>query len=230
MRRLTVSHHEFSGAFVTLNGLKQGDGLSNLLFNIALEGAIRRAGVQRSGTIITKSHMLLGFADDIDIIGVNRRAVEEAFTALKREAARIGHTINTAKTKYMVGGRERGSSTGVGAAVEMDGDTFEVVDEFIYLGTLVTCDNEVSHEVKRRIAAANRAYYGLRSQLRSRSLQIRTKFALYRTLILPVALYGHESWTWEEADRRALGVFERRILRSILGGQLENGVWRRRRH
>ena len=43
-----------------------------------------------------------------------------------------------------------------------------------------------------------------------------------------MALYGHESWTWKEADRRALGVFERKILRSILGGKLENGVWRRR--
>ena len=68
---------------MTLDRLKQGDVLSNLLFNIALEGEIRRAGVHRSGTIITRSHMLLGYADDIDIIGVNRRAVEEAFFLLK---------------------------------------------------------------------------------------------------------------------------------------------------
>ena len=87
---------EISDPFVTLDGLKQGDGLSNLLFNIALEGAIRRAGVQRSGTIITKSHMLLGFADDIDIIGINRRAVEEAFGPLRQEAARLGLVINSA--------------------------------------------------------------------------------------------------------------------------------------
>ena len=52
--------------------------LSQKLNKPFLKGAIRRAGVQRSGTIITKSHMLLGFADDIDIIGINRRAVEEA--------------------------------------------------------------------------------------------------------------------------------------------------------
>ena len=206
-------------SFATLGGLKQRDGLSNSLFNIALEGAIRRAGVQRSGTIITK---LLGFADDIDIIGINRRAVEEAFGPLRREAARLGLYINSAKTKYMVAGRVRGSPSEVGAAVVLDGETFEVVDEFIYLGTLVTCDNEVSREIKRPVAAANRAFYGLRNQLRSRSLQIRTKLALYKTRILPVALYGHESWTLKEADRRALGVFERRILRSTLGGKLEN--------
>ena len=45
--------------------------------------------MQRSGTIITNSHMLLGFADDIDIIGINRRAVEGAFGPLRREAARL---------------------------------------------------------------------------------------------------------------------------------------------
>ncbi len=59
-------------------------------------------------------------------------------------------------------------------------------------------------------------------------MQTRTKLALYRTLILPVALYGHETWTLKEADRRVLGVFERKVLRSILGGKLEDGVWRRR--
>lgn len=46
---------EISSSFVTLDGLKQGDALSNLLFNIALEGATRRTGVQRTGTIVTWS-------------------------------------------------------------------------------------------------------------------------------------------------------------------------------
>ena len=128
----------------------------------------------------------------------------------------------------LVAGRERGSPRCVGAEVEIDGERFEVVDEFVYLGTLVTCDNDMSREVKRRVAVPNRAFYGLRNQLRSRSLQTRTKLALYRTLILPVALYGHEAWTLKEADRRVLGVLERKVLRSILGGKLEDGVWRRR--
>ena len=219
---------EVSTSFVTLDGLKQGDALSNLLFNIALEGAIRRAGVQRNGTIITRSHMLLGVADDIDTIGINGRVVEEAFEPFKRETANIGLTINATKTKYMVAGRSRGSNSDVGSEVVFGGEKFEVVDEFVYLGTLVTCDNDVTREVKRRIAAASRAFYGLRSQLKSRSLQTRTKFALYKALILPVALYGHESWAMKEADRRALGVFELKVLRTILGGKLENGIWRRR--
>ena len=62
-----------------LDRLKQCEALTNLQFNIPLEGAIGRASVQRNETIITKSHMLLGYADHIDIIGINRRAVEEVF-------------------------------------------------------------------------------------------------------------------------------------------------------
>ncbi|XP_039430630.1 dynein axonemal heavy chain 8 [Culex pipiens pallens] len=54
--------------------------------------------------------MLLGYADAIDIIGIDRRSVEEAFVPFKREAAKIGLTINTAKTKYLVAGRARGSA------------------------------------------------------------------------------------------------------------------------
>ena len=55
-------------------------------------------------------------------------------------------------------------------------------------------------------------------------MQTRTKLALYRTLILSVALYRHEAWTLKEADRRVLGVFEPKVLRSILGGKLEGGA------
>ncbi|XP_062709021.1 uncharacterized protein LOC134288373 [Aedes albopictus] len=98
---------EISSLFVALDGLKQGDVLSNLLLNITLERAIRRAGVQRSGPIVTKSHVLLGFADDIDIIGIDRRAVEEAFIPFTRETARIGLMISTTETKYKVVGGQR---------------------------------------------------------------------------------------------------------------------------
>uniref|UniRef100_A0A8D8E4R5 (northern house mosquito) hypothetical protein n=1 Tax=Culex pipiens TaxID=7175 RepID=A0A8D8E4R5_CULPI len=51
---------------------------------------------------------------------------------------------------------------------------------------------------------------------------------MYETLIRPVVLYGHETWTMLEEDLQALEVFERRVLRTIFGGVRENNVWRRR--
>lgn len=59
--------------------------------------------------------------------------------------------MNASKTKYMlVGGTER-DRTSLGSNVKIDGDTFEVVEEFVYLGSLLTADNNVSREIRRCI-------------------------------------------------------------------------------
>ncbi|KXJ84578.1 hypothetical protein RP20_CCG007931 [Aedes albopictus] len=50
------------------------------------------------------------------------------------------------------------------------GDTFEVVEEFVYLGSLLTADNNVSREIRRRIISRSRAYYGLQKKLRSKKI------------------------------------------------------------
>lgn len=111
----------------------------------------------------------------------------------------------------------------------VDGDELEEVDRFVYLGSLVTADNSTSDEIRTRIHAANRAYFGLRKTLISDHVQRSTKLTMYKTLIRPVALYGHESWTLLQEDERTLGVFERKVLRTIYGGvQMDNGMWRRR--
>lgn len=97
-----------SSPFESRRGLRQGDGLSCLLFNIALEGVIRRAGIDTSGTIFRKSVQLLGFADDIDIVARNFETMADTYIRLRAEARRIGLNINVSKTKYMIarGSRE----------------------------------------------------------------------------------------------------------------------------
>ena len=77
--------------------------------------------------------------------------------------------------------------------------------------------------------AGNRAYFGLRRTLQSSRVRRRPKLTIYKTLIRPVVLYGHETWTMRVEDQRALGVFERRVLRTIYGGvRMDDGTWRRR--
>jgi len=73
-----------SDPFESRRGLRQGDGLSCLLFNIALEGVIRRAGLNTRGTIFSKSSQLVCFADDIDIVGRTFATVADRYTRLKR--------------------------------------------------------------------------------------------------------------------------------------------------
>ena len=75
----------------------------------------------------------------------------------------------------------------------VNGKKLEVLKEFYYLRTVVTTDNDISREIRRRIVQRNRAYYGLHRLLRSRRLRARTKGEIYHTLIWAQVLYGHET-------------------------------------
>jgi hypothetical protein len=89
---------------------------------------------------------------------------------MEREANKVGLKINESKIKYMiVTGTDR-LIREVEHSVVLGDKTFEVVKEFMYLGSLVTPNNDVSLEVQRRIQTANRCFFGLRKQLQSRHL------------------------------------------------------------
>ena len=218
---------ELTDPFDTRRGLRQGDTLSCDLFNIIMEVIMRKAAVNMNKTISSKSHMLLAYADDIDIIGRNMREVTAVFSRIERESAKFGLAVNEDKTKLMVSTGK--PSTRLDQRVNVDNRyNFEVVDEFIYLGSAVNTNNNVSLEIKRRIVLANRCYFGLSKHFRDKALSRATKIQLYQTLIQPVLLYGSECWAMSQTDETALGVFERKILRKIYGPIIENGEYRRR--
>ena len=114
----------------------------------------------------------------------------------------------------------------------MGSRNFEVVKDFVYLGSAVNRDNNTSTEIKRRITFANRCFFGLKRQLSNRAISRNTKLTLYNTLIIPVLLYGAETWTLLKADEGrfcgCVGRFVRKVLRAIFGPVCIDGVWRRR--
>jgi Reverse transcriptase (RNA-dependent DNA polymerase) len=168
-------------------------GLSTLIFNVVLESIVQRAKLQTNGTIFNKQTQILGYADVIDIIGRSQAAVRETFLALEREANKVGLKISESKTKYMIAAGSERTIRNVGQSVAFGDKTFEVVKELVYLGSLVTPNNDVSLEIQRRIQTANRCFFGQRKQLQSRHLSRPTKFIIYKTLIRPVLLYGSET-------------------------------------
>jgi hypothetical protein len=188
-----------------------------------MEKIICAAGLRHNGTIYYKSVMPLAYADDVDIIGRNKREVSAAFTRFVEEAHKVGLAVNEDKTKYLVSTSKNSS---LGGFVEIDRFKFEVVKDFVYLGSSINTTNNISLEIKRRITLANRCYFGLRRQLSKRALSRKTKNCLYKSLIMPVLLYGAEAWTLTTADEQSLRVFERKILRKIYGPYCDSGVWR----
>nr|XP_043068191.1 uncharacterized protein LOC122321607 [Drosophila bipectinata] len=136
-----------SETFITKCGLRQGDSLSCILFNILMERIIRKAGVHRSGTILTnRCVQLLGYADDIDIIGRTKRDVTGAFGAIEKESAKVGLAVNMKTTKFMVcSSRE---SRRLDSQLTAENYSFGSFKEFIYLGTAITSTNDYSYMVR----------------------------------------------------------------------------------
>lgn len=217
--------NKLSDHFETVDGLRQGDPLSTLLFNITLEKAVRGVNIDKHGTIFSKSGQLLAYADDIDIVGRNITSVKDAFESLNREASFLGLKVNADKTKYMVATNTpgiRSQTTNIGEY------NFEIVNSFVYLGSLLNVENDIEEEIRRRIATGNRCYYGLHKQFKSKTLQRKLKCKLYKTLVRPILTYGSESWCMTQNQEQLLRIFERRILRGIFGPVKEKNVWRRR--
>lgn len=220
-----VLQNSLSEVFEISSGLKQGDGLSGLLFNLVLEWVIRRIDINWKGTLMNTSRQILGFADDLDLLGRGVIAVKEVFVQLERAAAIVGLSINEDKTKYMA--IERKLRSRLGQNLTIDDYNIEVVQSFKYLGSTLNAQNDLQEELNLRLHQANCCYFGLRKLLKSNFLSRATKIRLYKTLIRPIITYGCEAWTLTVQQENILNIYERKILRYIFGPVLEaDGLWR----
>jgi hypothetical protein len=93
--------------------------------------------------------------------------------------------------------------------------SFENVSQFKYLKSTVTNQNLIQEEIKRRLNSVNACYHSVQNLLSSRLLSKNLKIRVYKTIILPVALYGCETWSLTLREEHRLGVFENRVLRRI---------------
>jgi UDP-galactopyranose mutase len=99
--------------------------------------------------------------------------------------------------------------------LKIDNSSIERVEEFKYLRTTVTDKNSIQEEIKSRLKLGNACYYSVQSLLSSRLLSKNLKIKIHRTAILPVVLYGCETWSLTLREERRLRVFENRVLRRV---------------
>ena len=125
----------------------------------------------------------------------------------------MGLVVSLDKTKHMRFSESPSQRSVKG--VTINGVTYEGVAEYIYLGTLISNDNNVEKEIQKRILAGNRTYFAALSLFRSRLLSRATKNLLYKTLIRSAVSYGVEAWTMRKKDEQGLLVFERKMFRRI---------------
>ncbi|KAL4090324.1 hypothetical protein QTP88_025183 [Uroleucon formosanum] len=188
--------------------------------------SVRELQCLRSSQVTNNENGLriLGFADDLDIIGNSLTEIANASRELEKSAEKVGLTINTNKTKLMelidsdIDPQQR------------EGLSFEKVEEFKYLGATLSIKNDWSKEINIRINKAEKTFYALLKFLNSKTLSRRSKTRLYGSIIRPSLTYGCETWTTTVTTERRLRTFENRIWRKICGPVFDTNVrcWRRR--
>ena len=137
-------------------GLKQGDTLSPLLFNFALEYAIRRVQENRIGLELNGKHQLLLYADDVNMLGENLQTVRENAEIFIKASKDFGLEVNSEKTKYMITSRHQNVIQNQNIVI--GNISFENVEKFRYLRVTVTNTNDIREEIKRRINMGNACY------------------------------------------------------------------------
>ena len=84
---------------------------------------------------------------------------------------------------------------------EIDGETVEIVSDFIFEGSKITADGDCSHEIKRRLLLGRKVMSNLDSILKSKDITLPTRVCLVKATVFPVVMYGCESWTVKKAER-----------------------------
>ena len=90
----------------------------------------------------------------------------------------------------------------------IDGETMEIVTDFIFWGSKITADGDCSHEIKRCLLLGRNAMTNQDSILKSRDITSLTKVCIVKAMVFLVVMYGCESWTIKKAECQRIGPFK----------------------
>ena len=176
--------------FQTGKGLCQGCILSPCLFNLYEEYIMQnaeldeaQAGIKIAGRNISN----LRYADDITLLAESEEELKSLLMEVKEKSEKAGLKLNIQKMKIV-------ASDPI-TSWQIDGETMEIVTNFIFLGSKIAADGDCSHEIKRCLLLGRKAMTNLDSILKSRDITLWTKVCLVKAMVFPVVTYGCESWT-----------------------------------
>ena len=119
---------------------------------------------------------------------------------MKEEREKIGLKLNIQKSKIM--------ASGPITLWQIDGETMEIVRDFIFLDSKITADGNCSHEIKRGLLLGRKSMANLDSILKSRDITLPTKVHLVKATVFQVVMYRCESWTIKKAGCQRIDGFQ----------------------
>ena len=226
---------ETSDSFPIGNGVKQGCVLAPTLFSIFLSAMLVEAfegleeGVfiqsRRDADLFSVSHFKartkttqilvreLLYADDSALVAHTPEHMQSIVDAFSAASKKFGLQINIKKTEVLF----QPTPTHREEEILVDGTALNKIDEFTYLGSIISKDGRIDSELTKRMAKASSAFGRLRTRLwNNHHVSIRVKCKIYRAVVLSTLLYGAESWTIYRCQVKKLHAFMMRHLRSIM--------------
>ena len=125
-------------------------------------------------------------------MGESEEELKSLLMKVKEESEKVGLKHNIQKIKIM--------ASGPITSWEIDGEIVETVSDFIFGGSKITTDGDCIHEIKRRSLLGRKVMTNLDSILKSRDITLPTNVCLVKAKVLPVVMYGCESWTGKKAE------------------------------
>ena len=139
----------------------------------------------------------------------SKEELKSLLMKVKEESEKVGLKLNIQKTKIM--------ASGPTTSCQIDGETMEIVADFIFLGYKITADGDCSHEIKRRLLLGRKVMTNIDRILNNRDITLSAKVHLVKAMVFPAVMYGCESWTVKKAKHIRIDAFElwcwRRLLR-----------------
>ena len=160
-----------SSFFENKTGLKQGDPLSPMLFNLVLQKAIQSIKMVPSGIKIGKEQLnILAYADDIALIGKNEIEIRKHFVEMDNIARKFGLQLNQEKTKYMIVETKNSLQKNEIGHFKIKNYKFERVETFKNLGVILNDDNNNQIDLQERIKNANKTYFILQKFFKNKNI------------------------------------------------------------
>ena len=200
--------------FPVESGVRQGCIISPILFLLAIDWIMRKTTSDKPRGIqwTLLSHLeSLDFADDLAVLSTTHRSLQEKTNRLHCFAKQTGLNISTTKTKTLY------INATTPEPIIVDGEPLEKVEDFTYLGSIVSIDEATHKDINTRLGKAQGAFASLRPIWRSKQLRLETKIRIYSSNVKSVLLYGSECWRVVQSDMKRLDAFNTRCLRRICG-------------
>ena len=164
-----------------------------------------KAGIKIAG----RNFNNLRYADGNILSMENKKEIKSLLIGVKNDSENAGLKLNIQKTKIM--------TSGPITSWHIDGETMKTVIDYFFCSYKITVDDDWSQEIKRCFLLGRKAMTNLNNVLKRRDITLLTKVHLVKAMVLPVVMFGCESWTIKKAEHRRTDAFElwcwKRLLR-----------------